>query len=436
MFKNLYIKNFNIKRIVLFTISLGIFVYLQFIYKQSDNKGKLTNLNSSMVSFSPRYAYGYALDTFEVKKEKIDKGESLGTLLEKNGITNIQQICDNIKHVFDIRKFRTGKEYTVLNAPSDKTPDYFIYETDKASYLKIDIKNGKSELVVKPSTQSVMVAKGEVKSTLWDAMTSSNLDYELASKMEEALKCAVDFHHTRKGDQFKLVFEQTTIDGKNAGVGQLLGAYFKQGDKENYAFYYDNGEKKGFFDMEGRPMKKGFLRAPLKFANITSNFSKARLHPILNYVRPHFGTDYAAPKGTPILAVADGTVEAAEYGGGNGNFVKIKHDNKYASQYLHMSGFAKGVRRGSRVEQGQVIGYVGMTGLATGPHVCFRFWKNGVQVNHLKENLPRPQPMDKSDLEKYFPVRDGIIAQMNQIKSSSISSTTNHNNYDLIVSQP
>lgn len=424
MLNKLYIKNFNFKRFILFSVSLILFIYFQWFNKSNDSRGNLTNMKSGMVSFVPTKAYGYTLDTFEVKKEVIDKGESLGQLLEKHGISNIQQICDNIKHVFDIRKFRSGKEYTVLNSLSNKSPDYFIYETDKASFLKIDIKNGKSELVTKPTTESIQIAEGEVTSTLWDAMTNNNLDYELASKMEEALKCAVDFHHTRKGDQFKLVFEQQMIDGKSVGVGQLLGAYFKQGDKENYAFYFENGDKKGFFDMEGRPMKKGFLRAPLKFANITSSFSKARLHPILNYVRPHFGTDYAAPKGTPILAVADGTVEAAEYGGGNGNFVKIKHDFKYASQYLHMSGFAKGIRRGSRVSQGQVIGYVGMTGLATGPHVCFRFWKNGVQVNHLKENLPRPQPMDKKDLQQYFPIRDGILAQMNGHKNSSIKSNS------------
>ncbi len=417
MFNQSIITKYKLKRILLFVLSVGIFCVLQ-LQSRSKDQGSSAGYNSSMVSFMPRYEYGCRIDTFAVTTEKIEKGEGLGNILEKNGITNIQQICDNIKHVFDIRKIRTGKEYTVLQSPSEKSPDYLIYETDKSKYLKIDLKNATSTLVTKPSTEEIVVAEGEVKSTLWESMTANQLDYELAAKMEEALKCAVDFHHTQKGDKFKLVFEQQLIEGKKAGVGQLLGAYFKQGDKENYAVYFETDKKQGFYDLEGRPMKKGFLKAPLKFANITSSYSKARLHPILNYVRPHFGTDYAAPRGTPILAVADGTVEAAEFAGGNGNHVKLRHDSKYGSQYLHMSKFAKGIRRGARVQQGQVIGYVGSTGLATGPHVCFRFWKNGKQVNHLREVLPRPQPMDKGDLAKFFPHRDAILAQLLHGKNS------------------
>jgi len=195
-------------------------------------------------------------------------------------------------------------------------------------------------------------------------------------------------------------------------AGKLLAADYKGRLGEKYVFYFDNGKYKGYFDQDGRPMKKSYLAAPLKYAKITSKFSMSRLHPILNKVVPHFGTDYAAPTGTPILAVSDGVIEAQGYTGGNGNYVKIKHDRTYSSQYLHMSRFPKGQRSGQRVRQGQVIGYVGSTGLATGPHVCFRFWKNGTQVNPKSCKLPAPSPIPGSNLSEFKVIRNEMISKL------------------------
>ena len=237
--------------------------------------------------------------------------------------------------------------------------------------------------------------------------------------MEDALSSSVDFYHTRKGDEFKLIYENKYIDGELAGIGRLIGACYVNENGANYSMLYNTNDESGYFDQEGRPAKKAFLKAPVKFSRISSNYNLRRFHPIKGVTMPHLGTDYAAPYGTEIRTVADGVVTAVSYTSGNGKFVKVKHDNKYETQYLHMSRFAKGIRPGTRIRQGQTIGYVGSTGLATGPHVCFRFWKNGRQVNHLKEKLPSAQPMKASELPAFFEFRDKIIIKLNQINSYS-----------------
>jgi murein DD-endopeptidase MepM/ murein hydrolase activator NlpD len=232
--------------------------------------------------------------------------------------------------------------------------------------------------------------------------------------MEDALQWSVDFHHLQKGDKFKLVYEQNMIEGQDVGVEQVYAAYYKNLDNEHFAVYYEHPDvnKKGYYDLEGRPMNKGFLKAPVKYSRISSGYNPNRFHPILKRRKPHYGTDYAAPYGTPIYAVGNGVVTKASRTRGNGNFVKIKHNDTYQTQYLHMQKFAKGITPGAQVKQGQVIGYVGSTGLATGPHVCFRFWKNGKQVNHLKLNFPPPKSLPVEDLPGFYEIRDDYLAQL------------------------
>ncbi len=368
---------------------------------------------------TPVFAYGFLLDSFQLAyRYEIAADESVSDILQKHhvGINEVERLVAECKGIFNPKDIRVGKNYSILSKDSTQSADFLVYEPNATRYVLFDIKNQKVQMIEKKVETVTKIAAGVVQSSLWNTLSKSGLSYNLAAKMEEALKWSVDFHHVRPGDKFKLVFEQNEIEGKPTGVGKLLGAYFQQNEKEYRAIYYEDESHKGFFDADGRAMKKGFLKSPLAFSNISSNFSMARLHPILGDVRPHLGTDYAAPKGTPILAVADGVVEEAKNGGGNGNFVKLRHDPIYETQYLHMSGFAKGIRPGARVQQSQVIGYVGSTGLATGPHVCFRFWKNGAQVNHLNQALPRPQPMSKKDLEKFTPVRDQILSQFDEIE--------------------
>lgn len=321
--------------------------------------------------------------------------------------------------VLDLRNVRPDKPFYVLTKDSTQVAEFLIYEPSIYEYIIFDLKGELSVNRIKREVSSqVMTAHGVIESSLWQAMVSNGYSYELTDKMEDALKWSVDFHHLKQGDAFKLVYEQHFIEGEPAGVGQVSAGYYKSGDKEHYSFYYENGDIKGYFNENGEPMKSGFLKAPVKYSRISSYFSLKRLHPVLKYNRPHYGTDYAAPYGTPIIAVGDGVVVAATHGGGNGNFVKIKHDNVYETQYLHMQKFAAGIRPGVRVEQGQVIGYVGSTGLATGPHVCFRFWKNGKQVNHLGLDLPPAKPLPASEMPAFKAARDQYLALLNGAASA------------------
>jgi murein DD-endopeptidase MepM/ murein hydrolase activator NlpD len=336
----------------------------------------------------------------------------------------------NSQGVFDVnRGLISGKSFTVLTKEGNEKPSHLIFEPNVYSYVRFDLEGDLCvEKVDYPiETRTVSVA-GTIESTLWAALTRQGVNLEAADKMEDALKWSVDFSHTKEGDEFKIVYDENQIEGKSVGAGQVYAAYYKRDNKDYFAIWFQNGNYKGYYDLDGRPAAKGFLKSPVKYFRISSKFSRARMHPILRYVRPHFGTDYAAPYGTPIMAVGEGTVTEAAYSGGNGRYVKIKHDKIYQTQYLHMSRFAKGIRKGTRVSQGQIIGYVGSSGLATGPHVCFRFWKNGNQVNHLKLELPKAKTLPKEILNEYFVVRDkwvnvlnhqNDVAEFNQKKEAS-----------------
>ncbi len=372
----------------------------------------------------PVMKYGFVLNHFDVDEGVVDRGETFGLLLSLRGFSDkeIQQILTAGKEVYSIsRNFVVGKKYVLLTRKGENRPAYFIYEPNVYEYIVYDLTAPYS---VKKEERPVEVREasyaGEITSSLWNAIEACGAGYEAAAKLEDALETSVDFSHIQLGDQFKMIIEEKYIEGEKVGTGNVLAAYYKQSDREHYVFWFDNGGKyKGYYDREGRPMKSRFLKAPVKYTRISSRYNPRRFHPILKRTRPHLGTDYAAPHGTPIYAVGNGVVVEKGYTRGNGNYIKIKHDKTYQTQYLHMSRFAKGIKKGSYVSQGQVIGYVGSTGLATGPHVCFRFWKNGKQVNHLKEYLPPAPPLPEDILPDFFKVRDKYF-QLLQHRTESV----------------
>lgn len=363
----------------------------------------------------PTLKYGFTLDTFQVEEGKVQKNQTFGTMLAEQGLDmlSIETLVQHSKGVFNLNRLRLGQDFLLLKDRKTGKPKHLVFEPSALEYVVFNLDN---ELTVQRVEHEVDVelrsVTGEINSSLWAALTENEVDPEAAAKMEDALECYVDFSHTQEGDKFKLLYEEKYVNNKSVGAGQVYAAQYQRDGKDHYAFYFDDGQTKGFYDYEGASAKKGFLKSPLKFTRISSNFNYKRFHPILKQVRPHLGTDYAAPHGTPIYSIGDGVVEEAAYGKGNGNYVKIKHDKTYQTQYLHMSRFAKGIRRGTKVAQGQVIGYVGSTGLATGPHVCFRFWKNGKQVNHLKERLPVSRKMSKEKLDEFFQLRDNYLMMM------------------------
>lgn len=370
----------------------------------------------------PTMKYGFAIDTFQVSEQTIHNGQSLSDILAAFHVeyADVDQLARNAKGVFDIRQLQAGNSYTVLSKDSKATADYFIYEPNVYEYVVFHLKDDlKVERVKREITTVTQTAAGVLESSLWKTMTDHGYSYDLTDKMEDALQWSVDFHHLQKGDEFKLVYDEHYVEGKAVGVSKVKAAYYKTGDKVFHAIYYEHGNYKGYYNLEGRPMKSSFLKAPVKYSRISSYYNLNRLHPILKYRRPHYGTDYAAPYGTPIMAVGDGVVSQASYTSGNGNFVKIRHDGSYETQYLHMQKFAKGIHSGVHVSQGEVIGYVGSTGLATGPHVCFRFWKNGKQINHLNLNLPPPTPLPASEMPTFNVLKDEYLKQLEAVSPSN-----------------
>lgn len=379
----------------------------------SVNKSEEDIQLSAFPIVQPTIKYGFALDTFEVVEGQIQNGDFLGNILQKHQVDypSIEKLAANARPVFNVNKFRLGKNYMVLSKDSTAKADYFIYEPNVYEYIVFDLNKLEAQKVERQIEYQTQIKGGVIESSLWEAITGNGMSYSVAHKMEDALQWSISFQHAQTGDEFKLVYDEEYIQGEAVGVDRVKAAYYKTNGKEYHAIYFDNGNNKiaGYYDLEGRPMKNGFLKSPVRSFRISSYYNLNRFHPILKRRRPHLGTDYAAAYGTPILAVGNGVITRAGYTKGNGNYVKIRHDDTYETQYLHMQKFASSTKVGAQVKQGQVIGYVGSTGLATGPHVCFRFWKNGRQVNHLNLSFPPPEPLPEENLEEFYVVRDKYL---------------------------
>jgi len=415
------IKNTPTSNLLSIATGLVMLVTVYFLPTKMDQKNmvaSLSNLNSFPVEL-PNVKYDLLLDTLQTNSAIIKKDEFFVDILKHYdlNVDEINKIVTSISKSFDVKNLRAGRTYHMYCKKNTEKPYYFVYEPDAYSYIKLDMRaiEPKVEIIKRNVLSVEKSASGYVSATLSDAMAESGLSYDLIDQMADALAWTVDFYHVQKGDTYKAIYDENVVDGKRVGSGQLYGACFNQNGQVYYAIYYKKGNKEGFYDLKGRPMKRYFLKAPVKFSRISSGFSKWRFHPVLKYGKPHFGTDYAASAGTPIMSVGNGVVIEAARNPWNGNYVKIRHDQTYSTQYLHMSRFAKGVRKGSRVAQGQTIGYVGSTGLATGPHVCYRFWKHGVQVNPLKERFPESPPMEKSDMPNFNKIRDKMVKKLDAI---------------------
>lgn len=423
--QSIYQKIKQIPAPIAITVASGLLMYaINFSFQDKPSginlKASLSELNAFPLDM-PNVKYELLMDTMEMKSEIIKPNQFLVDILKSYELSDatINNIIAKASKVFDLKKLKAGKNYTMLCKKMTESPYYFVYEPDAYGYLFLDFKDTLSAQYINKTVQTnTKISNGYVSSTLSESMMENGLSYDLIDRMEDALSCTVDFYHVQKGDNFKVLYEENTIDGKAVGVGKMYGAYFEQDGKEYYAIYYKNGKQEGYYDLQGRPMKNLFLKAPLRFSRISSGFSLKRFHPILKYNKPHFGTDYAAPAGTPIMSVGNGTVIAAKRNPFNGNYVKVKHNGIYTTQYLHMSRFAKGIHAGSRVSQGQTIGYVGSTGLATGPHVCFRFWKNGTQVNPMKEKFTVNPIMDKRDLPDFLKLADQVVKKLDVHKKT------------------
>lgn len=376
----------------------------------------------------PTYLYGIAIDSFEVEELTVLKNEFLSTIFAKHGVNNltVHELVKKTTGIFDVKNIRVGNAYTTIKErDSSQTLAYLIYHPNLVDYIVFNLKDslgvsaGQREV-----TTEVKEVAGEITSSLYEALISGGANANLAMKMADMYAWTIDFYSIQKGDNFKVIYEQQSVDGVPLQIGNIHAAVFEHKGVPYYGYRYQISDDKNFeyYNEKGESLRRAFLKAPLKFSRISSRFSLKRFHPVQKRWKAHLGTDYAAPHGTPIIATGSGTVTESKYNGNNGHYVKIKHNSTYTTQYLHMS--KRAVTAGQRVSQGQVIGYVGSTGLATGPHVCYRFWKNGSQVDPLREKFPTADPISKEYLpafEQYRLSKDSILNRI-QITKAPISS--------------
>ncbi|MBP8888278.1 MAG: peptidoglycan DD-metalloendopeptidase family protein [Flavobacterium sp.] len=353
--------------------------------------------------------FGFVYADFNVVHDTISQGDTFGTLLEEQNIGDrkVYDIIAKVRDSFDVRTIRLNKPFTLLRSKNKKNDlQVFIYQPDNLSYYVVDFRDTAITVYkkIKPITIKRRTIGGVLKESLSETLGNAEVEGALASKIAKIYAYSIDFMKLKKGDRFAITFTERFInDSIYDGVEELEASFFEYRGKIIYAFPFaqnPNSDKIEYYDEQGKTLKNFFLKSPIKFSRISSRFSASRFHPVQHRWKAHKGTDYAAPRGTPITVTAGGVVEQSGYTAGNGNFVKVKHNGTYSTQYLHMSKIL--VRRGQRVNQGQVIGLVGSTGLATGPHVCYRFWKNGKQVDALRLKLPTGEPMTGNNKTRFL----------------------------------
>lgn len=357
----------------------------------------------------PIVEYGFVLEDLEIIRDTIRPGDTFGAILNSHGVSqaDILKIANEYKDTFDVRRIRKGKPYAIIKAKDSlSTTKAFIYEKDKIEYTVIDFDDEiKVENKQRDVTYKEHYAYGVITSSLAQALHEQNLSPLMTDRLATIYAWTINFFKLQKDDRFKVVYTQKYInDTIPVGLGEIKAAVFEHAGKPLYSFNF--ASEKGdmftdYFDEEANNLRRAFLKAPVEFSRISSRYNlNRRIAYYGNKVRPHLGTDFAAPIGTPILATADGVVTASARRGGNGNYVKIRHNSTYETQYLHMK--SRNVKVGDYVRQGDVIGWVGMTGNTSGPHVCYRFWKNGKQVDPFKQDLPASEPLEEEYHEEYF----------------------------------
>lgn len=366
--------------------------------------------------------YGVEIDDYNIEAFEVKNGDSFGNIMQEIGIdaNTTQSLVEVVKKTFDIAKIRVGNKYEVLyTKDTNETPSYFIYEIDKKSHLLLSLKDTLfAEIFNKEITTTKKYAEVSINSSLWNDVQNAGIPGLMAIKLSDIYDCTIDFFGLQKGDSFKVVYDELEYDGDYMSLGNIHYVEFIHQGKMYKAIRYKEGDKAvQFWNEKGESLKKAFLKAPLKFSRISSKFTYARKHPVLKIVRPHTGVDYAAPKGTPVVSVGDGVVVQRGWAGGGGNTIKIKHNATYTTSYMHLSKYAAGLKKGDRVSQGQLIGYVGSTGWSTGPHLDYRVYKNGKPIDPLKMESPSVEPIAKKYMQDFNSVAENCKYQIDSIQS-------------------
>lgn len=400
----------------LIIIALAIFLTFRFIrYYQ-----KLPPLGDDVVVNvpEPKLLYGLPADSFHIEVNFVARNQNLSDILLDRGVSAqaVDQIAKNSITVFDVRKMKAGNQYTMFYSKDEgRTPLFLAYQNNGVDYYlysltdSLKVLAGKHEVISKRQTMS-----GVINSSLWNTMKESNISPLLAVELSDIYAWTIDFFAIQKGDHFTVIYDEDFVNGESIGLGKIYSASFTQGGSTSFAIRFTQEDGDSFFDEKGNSLRKAFLKAPLKFSRISSRFSNNRMHPVLRIVRPHHGVDYAAATGTPVYTIGDGVILQKSYQpAGGGNFVKIRHNSVYTTTYMHLSKFAAGLKAGQHVRQGEVIGYVGSTGLASGPHLDFRVYIGGTAVDPLTVKSEPAEPVKPANLGKFNTLRDSVIKLLN-----------------------
>ena len=382
-----------------------ILLFIVFI-SCNDQENKIENKEPLYLE-NKNIKYGFDFNKFFVNEKKIKRGDTFGSILESNGIDypEVHNILQNIKNQVSVKKLNIGKKYFILfSDDSIRRPEYFIYTNDITSFLYIKLKDSiYGKKVNKPIKIRELDARGVIESSLYETMISNGYNEQLSYYLSDIYAWTIDFFRLQKGDRFKILYQEKFVDDTiSIGISKILAASFEHKGKIIEAYEFKVDSVKGitdYFDDDAKNLRRAFLKAPVSFGRVSSRYNLKRKISFYGRVKPHKGTDFAAAVGTPIMTTADGRVVKSSYSKGNGNYVTVKHNNTYSTQYLHMR--RRKVKVGQYVKQGDVIGWVGMTGFTSGPHVCYRFWKNGIQVDPFKQKLPEAKPIS-SKLKSIF----------------------------------
>jgi murein DD-endopeptidase MepM/ murein hydrolase activator NlpD len=389
---------------------LPVLVLLLFSCKDTERRisQKVSEITDTLTIKKPDstvFMYGIPYDSFNLITGKIKRNGFLSSVLIEHGVTmeEIDMVTRNSATVFDVRKIRSGNSYTLFcRKDSTAHADYFVYEHDPVTWYIFSFNDSLNITPYRKEVKSIVkYASATIKTSLWDAMLEGGLHPSLVVGLSDIFAWSIDFFGLQQGDSFKVIYEELSIDEKPLAVGKIYGAQFSGSGLVIYAIPFIQDGKESFFDGEGNSLRKAFLKAPLQFSRVSSRFSSSRMHPILRIRRPHYGVDYAAPAGTPVMAIGDGRVTQTSYENGSGRMVRIVHNSVYSTAYLHLSRFGSGIAPGVYVKQGDIIGYVGTSGLSTGPHLDFRFYKNGSPVDPLRVEAPPVEPVSEANKVKF-----------------------------------
>ena len=415
----------KLKRILIWIVSFIVLLQIAyFVYDQYETKRIMEELAKvkEVERPAPVMLFNLPVDSFTIVPGQVRSGQNLSDILMKQGIsmTEIDAISKKSILTFDVRKMKINNPfYFFMSKKQPSKVEYFIYEINPVDYVVYDLSDSlRIYKEKKPIVTQIKTASGVITSSLWNTMKAQALNPVLAMDLSDIYAWSIDFFGIQKGDKFRVIYEENFVSGKSIGIGRIFAAQFVHANEDFYAFRFTQNNEESYFEDKGNSLKKAFLKSPLKFSRISSQFSNSRFHPVLKIYRPHHGVDYAAPTGTPVMSIGDGTVVAKAYqAAGGGNYLKIKHNSVYTTSYMHLSKYGDGISSGVRVRQGQVIGYVGATGLASGPHLDFRVFLNGTPVNPLTIKAPPTEPVSQKNMSDYTVHRDSMMTKLVAIKN-------------------